>query len=224
MCGRFTLTALPEEISRTFGVPFQLSGYDKRYNIAPSQDVAALFTIDGEKLYEYLHWGFIPFWAKDRSIGNRMINARAETLAEKKSFKSSFLKSRCLVIADGFYEWRQQGSSKTPVYIFLKHHRPFGFAGLWSTWRSPEGQTIKSCTLITTHANEKLKPIHDRMPVILNESDHTPWLDPDNKDVEALRRLLEPYEGDRMEFYEVSNWVNSPGHEGKKCTERVVHP
>jgi putative SOS response-associated peptidase YedK len=222
MCGRFTLTAVPEEISRAFGVPFHVSGYTRRYNIAPSQTVAALLHSHDRPHFEQLFWGLIPFWAKDPAMGKRMINARSETLMEKKSFKTPFQKSRCLVVADGFYEWHKQGSNKIPYYIFLKPHRPFGFAGLWTTWRSSEGETITSCTLITTEANDKLKTIHDRMPVILKERDYIMWLDPNHQDAKALMRLLEPYDADKMDFYEVSAWVNSPGHEGKKCTERAV--
>lgn len=220
MCGRFTLTAPPDVISQVFGAPCPVPAFEKRYNIAPTQSVMALLNTDGENRYAFLRWGLIPFWAKGPEIGNRMINARAETLPTKNSFKHSFRKQRCLIAADGFYEWRKEGKRKVPVYIALRDRRPFGFAGLWSSWESPDAERIDSCTIITTSANELLKPVHDRMPVILGQDEVAAWLDSGNQKTDALSKLLKPYPSEGMEYYEVSTWVNSPAHEGERCIER----
>ncbi len=157
-----------------------------------------------------MKWGLIPFWAKDPSIGNRMINARAESIAEKPAFRNAFQRRRCLVIADGFYEWRKEGKHKVPMRIILKTGQPFGFAGLWETWMSSEGAAIESCTIVTTTPNALMEPIHNRMPVILPREAETVWLDPGNADSAVLRELLVPYAAEGMEAYEVSALVNTP--------------
>jgi putative SOS response-associated peptidase YedK len=164
-----------------------------------------------------MRWGLIPSWAKDPSIGNRMINARAETIAEKPAFRAALKKRRCLIPADGFFEWQKLGNVKQPVRIVLKSRQPFGFAGLWEQWVAPDGEGILSCTIITTEANELLKPIHDRMPVILMQDVEAVWLDPKIQETEKLLPLLRQYPPEQMEFYPVSREVNSPAHDTPDC-------
>jgi putative SOS response-associated peptidase YedK len=187
-----------------------------RYNIAPGQDVLCVIR-DGENRIEHLRWGLIPFWAKDPAIGNRLINARAETVAEKPSFRSAFAKRRCLVVADGFYEWRPEGKRKVPVYIFLKSKKPFGFAGLYENWKDPGGREIRTCTIITTEANDLVRPIHDRMPVILPEGVEDRWLDPSEGSRERLQAILTPYPAGEMAAFEVTSIVNSAAHDAPDC-------
>jgi putative SOS response-associated peptidase YedK len=188
-----------------------------RYNIAPGQDVLCVIR-DGENRIEHLRWGLIPFWAKDPAIGNRLINARAETVAEKPSFRSAFAKRRCLVVADGFYEWRPEGKRKVPVYVFLKSKKPFGFAGLYENWKDPGGREIRTCTIITTEANDLVRPIHDRMPVILPEGVEDRWLDPSEGSRERLQAILTPpYPAGEMAAFEVTSIVNSAAHDAPDC-------
>ena len=161
-----------------------------------------------------MQWGLVPSWAKDPSIGNKMINARAETLAEKPSFKGLIGKRRCLVLADGFYEWRKEGKGKIPMRFTLRGGEPFSFAGLWDSWKKPAGGELFSFTIITTQANNLLRPIHERMPVILNKEGEEKWLDPDFKEI---HELLVPYPVEMMEFYDVSKLVNSPRNDLPQC-------
>ncbi len=189
-----------------------------RYNIAPGQE-APVVVHDGGKSLEMMKWGLVPSWAKDPSIGNRMINARAETLAEKPSFKRLIGKKRCLVLADGFYEWRKEGKGKVPMRITLRGGEPFSFAGLWDSWKKPDGGELRSFTIITTQANDLLRPIHDRMPVILDQEGDEKWLDAEYKEVHKLLALLAPYPADRMEAYDVSPLVNSPRNDLPQCVE-----
>jgi putative SOS response-associated peptidase YedK len=170
-----------------------------------------------------LRWGLIPSWAKDPSMGDRMINARAETVAEKPSFRRALQKRRCLVLADGFYEWRKEGKTKTPMYIRLRSHEPFGFAGLWETWKSPEGEAIHSCTVITTTPNSLMESIHNRMPVILSREGESSWLDRAIETPERLLPLLIPYSANAMEAYAVSSMVNNPRNDAPACIELVDH-
>ncbi len=165
MCGRFTLTTNIATIAQAFQVEPTLQTAP-RYNVAPTQEVVTVMR-DETKHLALLRWGLIPSWAKDESIGNKMINARAETLAEKPSFKRLLTSKRCLIVADGFYEWKKEAGGKTPMYFTLKDKEPFAFAGLWDTWHSPNGEQIRTCTLITTQPNDLVSPVHDRMPVIL---------------------------------------------------------
>jgi putative SOS response-associated peptidase YedK len=165
---------------------------------------------DGKRYMKQMLWGLIPSWAKDPGIGDRMINARVETLAEKPAFRAALKKRRCIIPADGFYEWQKLGKVKQPVRIVLKSREPFGFAGLWEHWRSPEGEEVLSCTIITTEANDLLKTVHDRMPVILTRDAEAAWLDPKTQDPEKLLRLLKQYPPEELEFYPVSREVNSP--------------
>jgi putative SOS response-associated peptidase YedK len=221
MCGRFTLTTNLGAIAKRFGVARFLEEVGPRYNIAPTQTVIVV-NDDGARHLTQMRWGLIPSWAKDPAIGNRMINARAETVATKPAFRVALRKRRCLIPADGFYEWQPVGRRKQPVYIALTSRESFGFAGLWEAWTAPDGQEIKSCTIITTEANELLKPIHDRMPVILTREAEGLWLDPKVQDPAILLPLLTPYPAEEMEAYPVSTQVNSPANDGPECIEPMA--
>lgn len=220
MCGRFTLSAnlpLIQKIFRTVLIDeeFEYNGY----NIAPTQNIPVITEEDGRRRLAAMKWGLVPHWAKDLSIGSKMINARAETVDQKPAFKTSFLRRRCLIPADGFYEWKKENGSKTPMRIILPDREIFAFAGLWAAWKSPAGKEIHSCSIITTGANEQLRPIHDRMPVILAEEwEHNAWLGLSEQ--AALKDLLRPYQGP-MHAYEVSRLVNNPGNDGPRLIEPV---
>ena len=216
MCGRFTLTTNLGTIAKRFGVARFLEEVGPRYNIAPTQTVIVV-NDDGTRHLTQMRWGLIPSWAKDPAIGNRMINARAETVATKPAFRVALRKRRCMIPTDGFYEWQQQGRRKQPVYITLKSREPFSFAGLWEAWTSPEGEAIKTCTIITTEANELFKSIHDRMPVILGKDAEGVWLDPAIQEPATLLPLLIPYPPEEMEWYPVSTRVNNPADDGPQC-------
>ena len=216
MCGRFTLTIDLAALVARFCVPPAAANYNPRFNIAPSQPVIVVGD-DGHRYLKPMRWGLIPSWAKDPAIGNRLINARVETLAEKPSFRAALQKRRCLIPADGFYEWQRLGNVKQPVRIRLKSREPFGFAGLWEQWTSPAHEEVLSCTIITTAANELIQPVHNRMPVILNPADEQTWLDPRNSDPALLLPLLTPYPSELLEFYTVSRAVNSPLHDSPDC-------
>ena len=209
MCGRFTLFASPDEIIRRFKIENQFPGsYLPRYNIAPTQPVLAVISDGKSNRIGYLRWGLIPSWAKDEKIGNKLINARAETLTEKPSFRESVRKRRCLIVADGFYEWAHTKGGKQPMRIQLKDGGLFAMAGLWDRWRSPSGEWVYTCTIVTTEANERLREIHPRMPVILAEEDEPIWLDPRLEDGVHWLPLLRPYPSERMIAYPVSSKVN----------------
>lgn len=217
MCGRFVCKSAMEEIIEAFGIAEVSEELAKAsYNIAPSQSVLAIIG-NGKRKLGRLQWGLVPSWAKDPEIGHKMINARAETLAEKPSFRDAFKKRRCLVVADGFYEWRRTGTEKVPMYIRLKSGRPFAFAGIYETWYSPEGNKLSTCAIITTGPNDLMKPIHDRMPVIIPESEYDKWLDRKITETEVLRPLLVPYPAEEMVAYEVSKQINSPRNNSEKC-------
>ncbi len=222
MCGRFTLRANSGQITKTFEVKAGTPELFPRYNVAPTQDVTAV-RLSGEtdqRELVLLRWGLIPSWAKDAKFGNRTINARAEGIAEKPAFRSAFTKRRCLVVSDGFYEWRKLDGKKQPYFIHRPDDEPFAFAGLWESW-SGEGQEIQSCTIITTTANEMMKPLHDRMPVILPAEAWPIWLDTEFKDKADLQDLLRPCDSDVLEAYPVSTLINNPRNESPKCLERV---
>jgi putative SOS response-associated peptidase YedK len=212
MCGRYTLTVDIKTIAEKFGVPATLET-SPRYNIAPTQEVVTVMR-NGTSHLALLRWGLIPSWAKDESVGSRMINARAESLAEKPSFKGLLRSKRCLIVADGFYEWKQENGYKTPMYITLKDGEPFAFAGLWDQWKSPDGEQLRSCTIITTEPNEVLAPIHNRMPAILLPGAYEDWLNPDMRDEQALSHWLAPYPAEEMTARAVSRQVNDPKREG----------
>lgn len=214
MCGRFTLTVDPADLQAAFpNFSFPPLG-TPRFNIAPTQPVLALPN-DGKFHADYFTWGLIPIWAKDPSIGSRLINARADTLAEKSSFRGAYKYKRCLIFADGFYEWKSQPGSKLkiPYYIHLKSGQPFAFAGLWDEWHSPDGSLVKSCTIITTEPNTLMSTLHDRMPVILPPEAYNPWLDATPQKPESLQTLLGQYPGEAMTAYPVSTLVNSPAND-----------
>jgi putative SOS response-associated peptidase YedK len=219
MCGRFTLTTELDRLEARFVFRAANLSFSPRYNIAPSQSVLTVLDSEGEHRAGLLRWGLIPSWAKDPAIGDRMINARAETVAEKPSFRRALQKRRCLILADGFYEWRKEGRTKTPMFIALKSHEPFAFAGLWETWKPPTGEPIHSCTIITTSPNPLMASIHDRMPVILPRTAESLWLDRTVADPQALLPLLAPYPAELMEAYAVSPLVNSPRNNTPACIE-----
>ncbi|MFE5428850.1 SOS response-associated peptidase [Peribacillus simplex] len=210
MCGRFTLFTDIEEIKDRFDIQGSFDEeYQFSYNIAPSQSVLSVINDGTRNRLGYLRWGLIPFWAKDEKVGYKMINARAETIAEKTSFKNAYKKKRCLIIADSFYEWKKTPERKIPMRIKLKNHAPFGMAGIWESWKSPEGLSIYSCSVITTVPNELMTSIHDRMPVILKPEDEKDWLNPSINDPAYLQQYLKSFDSEQMEAFEVSTDVNS---------------
>jgi len=216
MCGRFTLRTSPAVLAEIFEV-LRMPDFEPRYNIAPTQQVVAVRQNPALKHREaaLLRWGLVPSWADDPSIGNRLINARADTVATKPSFRSAFKSRRCLVLADGFYEWQKIGSRKQPYLITLRNGAPFAFAGLWESWKKAE-PPLESCTLITTDANAVLEPIHDRMPVILPEEHYDAWLNPATPAAE-LQELLKPYPASEMQSQPVSTLVNNPRNDSPEC-------
>lgn len=216
MCGRFAFYSPAEAVVRLFGVQ-DAPEIQPRYNVAPTQFVASVRADDkGVRNVVMLRWGLVPSWAKDKSIGNRMINARAETAQSKPSFRSAFKRRRCLILADGFYEWQRRGAEKVPHFIRMHDGQPFALAGLWEHWRDPanEDQVFDSCTIITTTPNELTAKVHDRMPVILDTKDYARWLDPGYYSRDGLQSLLVPFPAERMQTYPVSRLVNSPKNDG----------
>ena len=211
MCGRFTLTATPEEIKERFDVSNSFFDiYEKSYNIAPSHSVLAVIATSKERRIGKLRWGLIPTWANDEKIGYKLINARAETIHEKASFKTAFKKRRCLILADGFYEWKREQDTKQPMRITLQSDQLFAMAGIWEKWQPVKGEPIYSCAVITTKPNKLVADIHDRMPVILNRQDEELWLNRDISDVNLLQDMLKPYDAAKMVAYPVSALVNTP--------------
>ncbi len=223
MCGRFTLSANMDDLQAQFGFQSRDLEYRPRYNIAPTQPVLVV-SVDpdhGNRRAEFMRWGLVPFWAKDLKIGARMINAQSETAATKPAFRAAFKKRRCLVLADGFFEWRKEGKEKIPTYIFQKSKMPFAFAGLWETWKSPEGEDVRSCTILTTTPNELIQPIHNRMPVMLSQETEALWLDPMTEEAETLTPLLLPAPAEELTTIVVSSHVNSSRNEGAECVQPV---
>ncbi|UTE73092.1 SOS response-associated peptidase [Rossellomorea marisflavi] len=208
MCGRFSLIESVHELQQQF--EFELSAdLHPRFNIAPSQEVFSIISDGKKRRGGTLRWGLVPHWAKEAKIGYKMINARAEGIDEKPSFKEPFRKKRCLIIADGFYEWKKVDDRKQPYRFIMKDRKPFAFAGLWETWKKGDAP-LHTCTIITTTPNSVTEDIHDRMPVILKREDYDRWLDPSNQAVDKLKSLLVPYPAEEMELYPVSELVNSP--------------
>lgn len=250
MCGRFTLRAPASIIAEQFSL-LEAPMLESRFNIAPSQPVPVVLMMplaDSEggqshfrghnpsaegqipaaakigtvpRQLAMLRWGLIPSWAKDPAIGYRMINARSETIADKPAFRAALRRRRCLVVADGFYEWQRVEKRRQPWFIRMHDDRPFGFAGLWEAWEGPDHSAIESCTILTTDANDLVRPIHDRMPVIIDPADYDRWLDPAITDPAPLLPLLRPYPSDRMTAYPVSTHVNSPTREDAQCVEPI---
>ncbi len=220
MCGRYVLDVDPNVLQQVFHLS-TAPDLSPRFNIAPTQ-MLPLISNEQPDALSFYRWGLIPSWAKDESIGNKLINARAETAAEKPSFRSALKRRRCLVPASGFYEWQKDGKTKTPLYIQVKDAPVIAFAGLWEVWHSPDGSELRTYTILTTEANDFMSSIHTRMPVILHPSDYDQWLDPDEVPSESLRPLLKPFEADRMTAYEVSRTVNSPANDLPECIAPVA--
>ena len=218
MCGRFTLFEADKILSKEFGVS-GVPPLSPRYNIAPSQPIAAVRTPHtgiGREL-AHLRWGLVPSWSKDPAIGNRLINARAETVQEKPSFLNAFRRHRCLIPTNGFYEWQRQERGKQPYFVRMRDERIFAFAGLWDRWESPDDGVIETCAILTTAANAVLSPIHGRMPVILPQAEYARWLDPALKDPDELSPLLVPFPPEGMLAIPVSPRVNAPSTDDEKC-------
>lgn len=227
MCGRFTLRASPGVIAEQFGL-FEAPDFAARYNIAPSQPVPVVrlrpADPEGRRELVLLRWGLVPSWADDPSIGNRLINARAESAARKPAFRKAFVRRRCLVVADGFYEWQGVGRSKRPYLIRMRDERPFAFAGLWESWDGADHSHIESCTILTTEANALVRPLHDRMPVVIAPEDYARWLDASDEAAERAGALLRPFAAEPMVAIPVSTRVNNPAHEDPGCIAPLERP
>jgi len=222
MCGRFSLSVNPKAIAEQFGLePGAMGMLAPRYNIAPTQPVAVVRLAPGRRTRQWTHlqWGLVPSWAKDPTIGQRMINARAETLAEKPSFRSALKWRRCLVPASGFYEWRKGPDGKVPYHIHRRDHGPLAFAGLWEHWIGQDGSELETCVIVTTAANEMMTPLHARMPVILPPEEYSLWLDPAVDKPGPLAPLLAPRDWSDMQADAVSTYVNNARNEGPQCIE-----
>ena len=223
MCGRFTLILDPVDLREDLDLGEIPPDLPARYNIAPTQPVAVVRDAQARSI-EFFRWGLIPSWAKDPSIGSRMINARSETLLEKPSFRTAFNRRRCLILADGFYEWYRpaaKSSRPQPYYFRLADGKPFAFAGLWDFWQSGDGSEVPSCTIITCAANERVGAIHDRMPVILDSAHLWDWLNPQAKAADLTAQLM-PYPADRMTSYPVSSAINNPSLDSQECIAPVT--
>lgn len=225
MCGRYTLSTNAQVLADLFRLEETIA-LPPRYNIAPTQEVAMVRTEaeGGRRRLSLAHWGLIPSWAQEREIGARLINARADTAADKPAFRSAFKSRRCLIPADGFFEWQASDGRKQPHLIRRRDGGVLAFAGLWERWAPTEGETVESCTILTTEPNEVLRPIHNRMPVILPPEAWALWLDPSVRERERLQPLLVPYPADAMIAYRVGLGVNSPRHDDPSCIEPLLAP
>ena len=221
MCGRYSLAIDMRGLEDRFAIRDEGLSYQPRFNIAPAQEVLTVTSDGTANRAQLMKWGLVPSWAKDPAMGQRMINARAETVAQRPAFRDALRKRRCIIPADGFYEWMNTPMGRKPMRIILKSGEPFGFAGLWEVWRAPGGGLLRSCTIITTTPNEVLKSIHDRMPVILPREAEAGWLDEGSDDPGVLMRCLGPYPADEMETYEVSTMVNSPRYDIPEVIARI---
>ncbi len=223
MCGRFVGFRSLDELKGFFPIDKAACEVISNYNVAPSQEIPAIAKYEGENWLFKFHWGLVPFWAKDISIGNRMINARSESIAEKPSFRNAFKKRRCLILADGFYEWKGEKGRKQPMFITLPDNKPFAFAGRWETWNKKDDQdsSHKSCTIITTQASESIRDIHHRMPVILKPPAYESWLDPENQDVVELDKMLKNENVTELVSNPVSKQVNSTRNNDPSCIEPI---
>jgi putative SOS response-associated peptidase YedK len=221
MCGRYTY--FPREFAnlRVRWNLEEIALVAPRYNIAPSQEAPVVVLAGPKRKMEMFRWGLVPSWAKDPAIGNKMINARAETLSERSSFKELLMTRRCLILADGFYEWRREGARKFPLRFKLKSGEPFAFAGLWDSWRQPDGRLLRSYTIITTEANDVLRPIHNRMPVMLSDDDALKWLTARDPEAGGTLALLKPFPAEKMAGYEVASLVNDPRNDSPACVDPV---
>ena len=220
MCGRFTQRADSKRLAKEFEVA-EVPAVEARYNIAPTQDILAVYESPDGREMTFYKWGLIPSWAKDASMGARLINARSETAAEKPAFRAAFKQRRCIIPADGFYEWQRIEGRKQPFFFRMRDERPFGFAGLWERWEGEGGRVLNSCAILTTEANEVLRPVHDRMPVILHPEDYELWLDSDVRKLDLVKEVLRPYPAGEMTGYPVGASVNSPRNQGAGLVERA---
>jgi len=221
MCARYVIYSKGTRILKAFRAVGPASGLRPSYNVAPTQSVPIVIRPDEANRLVMARWGLIPRWAKDMKIGNKMINARAETLHEKPSFRNLLKTHRCLVVADGFYEWKHEGGRKLPLFITLKDRHPFGMAGLYSEWKDPEGRMVTTCTIATTAANRLLGEVHKRMPVILAPGDEEEWLRPEALSPKELMGILRAYPEDEMDMYPVSPEVNRPSNDSPENIKRV---
>jgi putative SOS response-associated peptidase YedK len=218
VCGRFGLFSPAEILVAKFGINQVIAELTPRYNVAPQHDIAVIIENNGRNLVD-MRWGLIPFWTKEPSNGLSTINARSETLDLKPTYRNSFRNRRCLIPADGFFEWAGKAGSRTPYFIRLKSREPFAFAGLYDLWESPTAEVIASATIVTTQPNELLSGIHNRMPVILSSEEYGTWLSKDKVESLLLKAMLDPFPSAEMEAYSVSSFVNSPSNEGPRCIE-----
>jgi putative SOS response-associated peptidase YedK len=222
VCGRFTLMADLKDLQSRFGFMNEDFDYARRYNVAPTNRVLTVLGENGDRTAAFMRWGLVPRWAKDIKIGSKMINARAEGLEQRSAFRGPFQRKRCLVLADGFYEWRREGKLRIPLRFVLRSREPFAFAGLWDSWENKEtGDRVRSCTIVTTEPNELVQRVHDRMPVILSEEAERLWLDQDVHEPSVLNSVLTPFPAGSMEAYEVSPRVNSPKDDAPDLIEAV---
>ncbi len=219
-----TLRVAASVIAEQFSL-FEVPLLKPRFNIAPTQAVPVVRMTpqqpEPQRQFVFLHWGLVPSWAKDPDIGNRLINARAETAAEKPSFRTALRRRRCLIVADGFYEWQKLGKRRQPMFIHRRDDRPFAFAGLWESWEGADHSSLESCTILTTSANDLIRPIHDRMPVIVAPDEYARWLDPAVQTAEPILPLLRPFPSEPLETYAVSMRVKGPAPDEERCLERA---
>ncbi len=216
MCGRFSISTPTEILKVRFNVP-RAKDLKPNYNAAPTQNLPVILNSEPTTI-NLCRWGLIPFWAKEERIGNGMINARAETLLQKPSFRTPFKKQRCLVLADGFYEWKRTSDRKIPHRISMRDHEPFAFAGIWEVWKTPDGEDVKTFSIITTEPNELMKPLHHRMPVIMKQENEEKWLQ--EIDISEAQKMLEPYPFEDLEAYPISTLVNNP----RNNSEDIIKP
>ncbi|MGE3620945.1 MAG: SOS response-associated peptidase [Acidimicrobiia bacterium] len=225
MCGRFASTSPPDQVAAYFGAELAEALLEPSYNVAPTNDVYAVLEDGGVRHVDAFHWGLIPLWAKDPKIGSKMINARAETLAEKSAYRSAFRKRRCIVPADGFYEWKAVPGQKAkqPYFIHRADGEPLAFAGLWEVWRGPDKdqEPLRSATIVTTSANQDMAPVHDRMPVVLPREAWSTWLDRDGDDLDLLGKLLVPARPGILTMHPVSTLVNNVRNKGPELADPV---
>jgi putative SOS response-associated peptidase YedK len=220
MCGRFSASKSGDELQEEFALSIIRAAPVPSYNVAPTRSAPVVIN-DGARALDFFRWGLIPWWAKDPGIGAKTINARADTLAEKPAFRDAFRLRRCLVLADGFFEWKWVAGEKVPHFIRLKSGRSMPFAGLWERWRAPEGNPVHTCTIVTTTPNAVMAPIHDRMPVILAPEAFESWLDPHPREGQELQTLLRPCPDEWLEAFPVSSWVNKPDNDSPECIKRA---
>ena len=221
MCGRFTQRTGSKKLAKEFKVA-EVPAVEARFNIAPTQEVLAVRELEDVREATFFKWGLIPSWAKDTSMGARLINARSETVAEKPAFRQAFRQRRCIIPTDGFYEWQKTGGRKQPFFFRMRDERPFGFAGLWERWDGEGGEVVTSCAILTTEANDVLRPVHDRMPVILHLDDYELWLGAEARLLDIVKEMLRPYPAEEMVGYPVGASVNSPRNQGAYLVERAA--